>query len=269
MRVFRAEPTVGRAAFLLLLVACEPPPDASEPFNDAAVAALATFDDDDPAELARACEQLEEQIAAELDLTADVSKRSLTPARLTEADVEGIPRPDRDPALALPVALAGLSEWPLHDHDRVALVPDQVGIEPFSESYTRTFLEGEGCFSADCDWLRSENDIVKSNPAMTVPFVLFKDWRSFELSDGRGARASRGWMEEGADGNDDKGRIEQSFAIELWTEQEDGSTLRLLVLWAETTFNPEQDEDLVAVSTRLGMDLLFGNHDDWIAENPE
>jgi hypothetical protein len=76
-------------------------------------------------------------------------------------------------------------------------------------------------------------------------------------------------MKEGADGDDDKGRIEQSFAIELWTEQEDGTTLRLLVLWAETTFNPPQDEDLVAVSTRLGMDMLFNEHDEWISENPE
>lgn len=256
-------------AALVLLFGCDPPPPASEPFNDAAVAALTTFVDDDPAELARAFEQLEAEIAAELDLDGDATKRSLTPERLTEADVADFERPDRDPALALPVALAGRSDWPLADHDRVALVADQVGIEPFAESYTRHFLDGEDCYRTDCDWLRSENEVVKSNPAMTVPFVLFKDWRRFELSDGRAARASSGWMKEGADGDDDKGRIEQSFAIELWTEQEDGTTLRLLVLWAETTFNPPQDEDLVAVSTRLGMDMLFNEHDEWISENPE
>jgi hypothetical protein len=253
---------------LPLLAACDPPPPASEPFNDAAIGALVTFDDDDPAELARAFEQLEDEIADELDLDGDAAARSLTPARLTDADVAGVDHPDRDPSLALPVALAARSAHPLPDHDRIALVADQVDIEPFADAYTRTFLSGEACFSDTCDFLRSSNAVVKSNPAMTVPFTLFKDWRAFELSDGRGARASRGWMEEGADGEDDKGRIEQSFAIELWTEQDDGTTLRLLVLWAETTFNPEQTDDAVQWSTRLGMDMLFSSHDDWIGEHP-
>ncbi len=256
------------APLLVLLSACDPPPPASEPFSDAAVAALMAFDNADSADLARAFEQLEGEIAADLDLDADASQRSLTPARLTEADVEHLEHPERDPARALPVALAGSSDWPLVEHPRVALVADQSDIEPFAESYSRTFLEGESCFLSECAFLRSENHVVKANPAMTVPYVVFKDWRRFELSDGRGALASRGWMKEGADGNDGKGRIEQSFAIELWTEQDDGSTLRLMVLWAETTFDPPQDDDLVVLTTRLGIDLLFASHDDWIAANP-
>ena len=102
---------------------------------------------------------------------------------------------------------------------------------------------------------------------MTVSLVLMKDWRAFDLSDGRAARASRGWMEAGADSSNNDDRIEQSFAIELWTEQTDGSTLRLLVLWAETTFESPKEDDLVVLTTRIGMDALFHEHDDWIEAN--
>jgi len=253
---------------LLLAAGCDSAPQATEPFSDAAIAALGAFDDDDPATLVRAFEQLEgetfDQVAPD---AADFTKRALTPHDLAAADVEGLTRPDRDPALTLPVALAWLSPHPVAEHDRIVMVADQVGIEPFADSYSRTFVDGHDCYPDTCAFLRTSNDMVKDNPEMTVPFTLKKDWRAFVLSDGRPARASRGWMEEGADSTTNADRIEQSFAIELWIEQEDGTTLRLLVLWAETTFESPQDETLVAWTTELGMNELFQNHDGWIVDN--
>lgn len=261
-----------RSSMLLALpfaLACDPPPDASEPFSDAAIAALGAFNDEDPATLVRAFEQLEVEIGESLDLSGDVTLRSLTPADLTEADVADMTHPDRDPGATLPVALAWSSPFAPTEHDRISLISDQVpegedAIEPFAIEYTRTFTAGEDCFPAECEFLRSRNDMTKENPSMTVPLVLMKDWRAFELSDGRAARASRGWMEEGATELEGSDRIEQSYAIELWTEQGDGTTLRLLVLWAETTFEEETADDLVVFTTRIGMDTLFRNHDGWI-----
>lgn len=250
------------------LTACEPPPKASEPFSDAAIAALGAFNDEDPETLSRAFEQLEVEIGESLDLSGDVTVRSLTPADLTEADVADMAHPERDPSLTLPVALAWSSPFGVTEHDPIVLIEDQVGIEPFATEYIRTFTSGDDCFPVDCEFVRSRNDMVKSNIIMgDVPIVLMKDWRAFVLSDGRAARASRGWMEEGADAADGQSRIEQSFAIESWTEQTDGTTLRLLVLWAETTFAEPQDDDVVAVTTRIGMDTLFRNHDEWVEAN--
>ncbi len=217
--------------------------------------------------LITAFEQLEVEVAASLDLGGGIAARSLTPSRLSEADVGGLEHPSRDPALTLPVALAWMSPAALVEHDPLALLVDQVGVEPFASVYVRTFSEGGSCYPADCEFLRSRNEMTKENIEMTVSLVLMKDWRAFDLSDGRAARASRGWMEAGADSSNNDDRIEQSFAIELWTEQTDGSTLRLLVLWAETTFESPKEDDLVVLTTRIGMDALFHEHDDWIEAN--
>lgn len=255
-------------AVVAALAGCDVPPAASDPFNDAAIAALGAFDDEQPDVLVTAFEQLELEVDDSLDLKGGISARSLIPSRLTEADVDGMEHPSRDPALTLPVALAWSSPAAAAEHDPLALLKDQVGVEPFATAYARTFTEGESCYPADCEFLRSRNEMTKENIEMTVSLVLMKDWRAFDLSDGRAARASRGWMEAGADASNNADRIEQSFAIELWTEQTDGSTLRLLVLWAETTFESPKEDDLVMLTTRIGMDTLFHAHDDWIEENP-
>jgi hypothetical protein len=227
------------------------------------------FDDENTSTIAAAFGQLETEIDDDLDLEAtDLSLRSLTPADLAESDVEGVTHPDRDPALALPVALAATSPWPVTEHDRIALLHDVTPTEPNSpDKYDRSFLEGEECYP-DCEFLRSSNDLIKTNPLMTVPFILMKDWRAFELEDGRAARASRGWMEQGASSDDGGVTIQQSYAIEMWLERDEGS-LHLLVLWAETVFeNADYDDALIQDTTRLGMDALFDRHDEWIEENP-
>lgn len=253
-------------SLVLLLTACDAPPPASEPFNDAAIAALANFEEPTPDVLVRATEQLEAEIAADLDLTGDVTKRSLTPDELTEADVDDMDGPERDPGLTLPVALASLSPHAIADHDRIVFLADQAPVEPYAVSYARSFVEGEDCYP-DC-MLRTDNLLTKSSPAMTVTFGLRKDWRAFELSDGRQARVARGWMEEGATAESGDDRIEQSYALELWSEAADGGTLRLLVLWAESVFEPAEADDTVAVFTVIGMDQLFVKHDGWIEANP-
>ncbi len=249
---------------LPLLVACEPPPPATEPFNDAAVAALANFEETTPDVLVRAAEQLEDEIFAELDLDGDTTVRSLTPERLSEADVSDLDGPDRDPALALPVALAARSPHPVTAHDPIVLLPDQTELEPFAVSYLRSFSAGEACYPDDCAFVRTDNAITKDNFVMVMTFDLRKDWRAYALSDGRRARVARGWMEAGATAESGDDRVEQSYALELWTEQDDGTTLRLLVLWAETVMEPASDDTTVALATRLGMNTLFERHDAWI-----
>jgi hypothetical protein len=259
---------LAAAALGLSLAACDPPPAASEPFSDAAVAAFVAFDDDDPDTLARASAQLDEEVLAAVDPEAALfGDRALAPHGLTEADVAGVEHPDRDPALTLPVAVAWRSPFAITEHDPIVLVADQSDIEPFSQSYTRTFLAGEDCYPNDCAFVRSSNAVVKENPAMTVPFTLWKDWRAFDLDDGRAARASRGWMKEGATSLEDADRIEQSYAIELWIAEDGGTTLRVLVLWAETTFAAPTGDDEVVLTTEYGMDRLFQSHDAWIAAN--
>lgn len=247
--------------------ACAAPPDATQTFSDAAVAALIAFDDDDSSTIAAAFAQLEAQIESELDLSsASVLDRSLSPVDLTEADVDNLEHPDRDPALALPVALAFDSDFSCAAHDALALLADHTETEPNSpEKYDRTFQSGLDCYPDSCEFLRAKNDLIKQNPLMVVPMVVMKDWRAFEMADGRAARASRGWMLDPADDVDGRATVQQSFAIELWVDQDQGS-LRLLVLWAETTFpNSEFDDAAVSSTTALGMNDLYTRHDEWLA----
>ena len=93
-----------------------------------------------------------------------------------------------------------------------------------------------------------------------------KDWRAFELEDGRTARAARAWIESPMKDADGGATIQQSFALELWIDREPGC-LRLQVLWAEVTFaSGDFTDEEVASTTLVGIDQVYQRHEEWLGE---
>lgn len=274
-----------RALPLLLLVACgKPPPPANPDFTDAAVYVFRSFDAEE-AELAFGVRALEEQIALSMDVTAeDPRDRALTPGRLTEDDVAHLEHPDVPPGDALPVALAYLSAYPVDEHASLALLVDQTPLEPYSpDFYERSFLAGEDCWvDRTCEVLETWNELVKENFLMTVPYDFYKDYRWVDLGlpdpaevpegeepvnegEPRQAYVARAWQKESFTGEGGNVTLVQSYSIEIWVPQDDGGTLRMLSLWSQTDGIPA-GEDLVAATTRAGIDDNMNAHEDHLAD---
>ena len=266
---------------ILLLAACgKAPPPANPEFSDAAVYVFRAFDADE-AELAFGVRALEEQILLGMDVTAEDPKdRALTPSALTEEDVAHLEHPGADPGAALPVALAYLSAFPPEEHAALALIVDQTPLEPYSpDYYERSFLSGDDCWLDQGCVLETWNDLVKKNALMEVPYDFYKDYRWVDLGlpdpadvDGvagepRHAFVSRAWQKESFSGEAGNVHLVQSFSIEVWIPQEDGQTLRMLSLWSQTDFDGfTPGEDLVAATTRAGIDDNMNAHEDFLED---
>lgn len=276
----------------LPLLACKAAPPAANPeFNDALAYAFRSFEGDQ-ADLAFAVRSLEEQVYLSVDVEADNSNdRALTPASLSEEDVADVDHPSRDPGLCIAVAVAGLSSHPVDRHAELQLLSDQTPIEPYSpDQYDRTFLEGEDCWlGGACEYLRTENDLVKDNFLMTIPYVLYKDFRWVDLDlpdpadvaegeeavnegEPRWAVVARAWTTEAAEGESGANTIHQSYTVEMWvprdgggfvrqggesnadggewtSDSEGGGVLRMLALWTETELGGLNIDDDTVANT--------------------
>lgn len=271
---------------LLLLLACRPAAPTNPAFDEAASFALQSFDEEDGVNLAFAVRAIEADIAADIDLDDGLLDRSRTPQDLDALAAQSFPQvPDRDPAACLGVSVAHLSPHGLDDHVRVQLLEDQTPIEPASkDKYDRIVLEGGDCFAErDCTFLRTENQLIKDNAVMTLDYTLWKDLRWVDLGlpdpadvpEGetpvsetpRWALVGRSWISEPAEATDGGASIMQSYSVEVWVPQDQGTT-RMMALWSETVFEGDGfDEDLVAGTTRSGIQGIFDAGDDWVDEN--
>ncbi|MFK7929833.1 MAG: hypothetical protein AB8H79_16690 [Myxococcota bacterium] len=249
-------------------------------------------DDEDIAPMLRG---LETQTYLSLELDGGVVPRSLEPELLTEDNVAEFTRPDRDLTLALPMAVARLSEFSGEDHNGIVMMPDQVPVEPYSpDLYDRSFVEGQDCYlDRSCVAVRTVNDLIKKNALMEVRYTMHKDFRWVDMSDDdtpRWATIARSWVEESATGDSGKATIQQAFTIEYTiprdgrgfslstietedppTHDSDGTgTIRLQALWSETTFEGISIGDTMVKGTiRAGIDKNFEAADDFLAEQDE
>jgi len=238
---------VAASLLVALLCGCQASPPANPSFNDAIQFAFREFETEEPARLAFALRQLEREVYLAVDVSdEDDLDRSLSPAGLTEDDLVGLEHPERDPGLAIPIAVAKLSEFMLSDHQRLPLLADQRPIEPGSPTfYERSFLEGDSCWlesshnsssgdsgdELNCHFLRTLNNLTKENVLLTITYVLSKDYRWVDLAlpepaaevdpeaaveEPRWAFVARSWTRERAANDEDNRSIEQSYSFEVW-----------------------------------------------------
>jgi len=267
---------------LILLSACSVE-RANPEFDDAAVLALLEFTAEDPVNLAYAVRQIEADVRT-YPLDGQLADRAFEPIELSDDDVATFENvPERDPALCLPVAVGHLSPHAVDDHVRVQLLEDQTPIEPASpDHYERIVLEGADCWAdRECEFLVTENPLTKQNAVMTLTYTLWKDlrWVDLNLPDpadvGEGEAAvnegeerwglvGRSWIAEETVA-DEGTSILQSYSLEVWVPDAEG-TVRMMALWSET--DSSFGEDVIAGTTRSGIDGIFSSADDWIEDNP-
>jgi hypothetical protein len=279
---------IARTMGLAGLLACSSaPPEADAGFTDA-LRWLFANQGDAGADLGAGLRELEAQTYSDMDLSAsNVNDRALRPGRLRASDVRGLERPERPLGAALPVAVAGLSDFDLDAHARLQLLADQRPVEPYSpDKFDRTFQEGADCWaSRGCDALRTTNDLIKKNLLMEVPYWFYKDFRWVDLAEDGPARwgfLARSWTTEVFSGDKENAWIQQSYTVEVWIPRDGrgyrdegapadsagGGALRLLALWSETTFDGLQvSDDLVIKTTRGGIDSNFRAVEDYLAES--
>ena len=234
------------AAFVLTSACAKAPPPADPEFSDALTYLFTSFESE-PANLAFAMRNLEEQVYLGMDVDADKEQdRALQPEYLKEKDVANLEHPkDRDIALALPVAVAGASIHGVNDHMALQLAVDHKPWEPGSPNhYVRKFLDGDDCWGdRDCTELRTDNELTKENFLMTVEYTFFKDFRWVDMNlpapsevpdgeeaintgDERWTYVGRSWTPKSFEGESGKAWIHQSFTIEIWIPRDGGGFVR-------------------------------------------
>jgi hypothetical protein len=218
------------------------------------------FDNEDPAVMEAGVTNLAVLMDA-VDYEASTVDRSTIPAHLEAVDVERLTRPpetfiDR----TVDVSVSYLSRHTVSDHIGFT-DEDQLPAEPTAVEYTRDVLEGD-CFAAgDCDHLRTFNDLTRENGLFSVRFDLFKDFRAMQTDDGRDVMVSWAWTEESFLAHVGTAHLKQSWTLDVWLEK-DGGAERLRVNWAETTFDPPVEDDVVRNTTRGGIQDALEAADD-------
>ncbi len=287
-------------------IACQAPPQADPEFSDAAQFAFREFDTEEPARLAFAIRALEEQVYLSLDLEAEAPiDRWMAQEHLTESDVETIDHPDFPVDEGLPVAVGNLSEYPPLDHSPYLILEDQTGTEPGGPAYSRVVdTDGRGWPTADCEWLRTTNQVTKQNLLLSVEYELFKDYRWIDLNlpdpstvpegepivnEGptRMAIAARSWTDQVWVGNNGVNEIQLSFSFEVWaprdgggyirldedvnvddgtwtTDSTGGGSLRLMALWSRTNLNDDFEDTAIQTVIRNGIDDIFVAQEEYL-----
>jgi hypothetical protein len=258
---------LGLLSACAALSACKAPPVAPVELGELSRYVYRTQADDEDV-VAAGIENLDAFLAGQ-DLTAELLDRSWTLPDLTDEDVAGVERPDRDVGLAAGVAVAYESVWPVVDHARVQSEADQTPFEPTAkEHYDRVFvdIDDPACFPArTCDQMSTVNDATRNNILMKVTFELFKDFRWVDLSDGRGAVVARSWFKEPFPGEGGKVVLQQTFSIDVWIDQAGDKSWRYQAVWSESE-GITQDEGLILGTVKFATDEIFRTADEKIGE---
>ena len=246
-------PTIVFFPLLLGLLACKHPVEAPTELDELARFLLREFEVEDPAGLEAGVANLRPLLEQAPD-----EGWSLEPLDL--ADLNDLDPPDgRDPADCGGLAVVYTSPYGVDDHVTLMLQTDLTPGSPTAESYERSFSEGQDCFElAACEFLRTENDIFRSNLLMSMGFTLYEDYRW--VGD---AVLSRNWLAESAHGDEDSNHLWQDWEIEAWLPTDDGGTLRLWAMWTEAEY-AGVSEQMAEVSGRAGLISAMEAQDDWI-----
>lgn len=257
-----------RPGLFLLLAACKAPPEAPADLGELSRYLYREWDAEDP-EVVRVGLQNLVDFLSDKDLTGSVNDRSWTLPDLTDEDVAGISRPDRDISAVVGVSVAFESAWPVEDHANVQIQADQRPYEPTApDHYDRSFVDPTDptCFPDQaCDRLVTFNEATRQNILMKVTFELFKDFRAVPMEEGW-AFIARSWFEQSWPGDDGKVMLYQSYSTDLWIGRDD-KTWRFQSLWSESDLGIAASEETVVATVKVATDGIYERVDAEIAES--
>lgn len=257
------------------LCACKPLPDAPRELSELSTYLYRSFEDEDPDVLTAGMNNLASYFE-DLNFDQDWDNLAYTVADLTEEDIEGVERPDRDPADCLPVGLVSASNHKPSRQAKVIVLKDQSPVEPNSpEHYKRSFMEPESpaCFpDGECELLRTDNDIIKDNALMTIPYTMRKDYRWVDMTvkDGDDELETQGilarsWCDKVAYSEDGDTTVYQSFSIDVFLPRGKSQGIRYMTLWSET--DAGVGDDVMQYTLKGGMHQLFEATEEYLDEH--
>mgnify|MGYP000955720708 FL=1 len=209
------------------------------------------WDNKDPAVMRAGLLTLEKTLLAKkLGPDGAGDERLMRLQSIRREDITVSPWPsDRDPAKTLGYAVTRQSKWPVDDFARVQADPDQLAVEPTATAYTRTFVEptDPSCLvGAACSTIRTSNDLTRENATLKITYTLKKDFRWFDLGDGRRALVGRAWEPMSFRGA--TGAILQSFTIDIFLPRPGDVTWRYQSTFSEQEISiATTDEVQIAV----------------------
>ncbi len=263
---------------VIALVGCKPPPEAPTELDELSAYLFRNWETEEPGVLEVGMYNMQQHFAG-LDLDTDYHDLSFQLEVLSDDDIVDVNAPaGTDPADCLGVGLVTGSAFSPEDHAVAITQADQTPLEPNSrDKYDRIFLDptDPACFlTRDCLVLRTNNDLIKKNSLMEIPYEMIKDFRWVELSeegepgtDTWGILA-RTWIEEAGVGESGNNTIEQSYSVDVFLPGADASwgAYRYMGLWSESTGSVD-DPEIVMNVTLWGMDDLFSETEKWLEEN--
>jgi len=260
----------GWSIALVLASGCEPPPEAPTELSELSGYLFEHWEDEEDTARAQGLQNLYD-FFRDVDLSQDYADLSYALDPLTE-DLIDVPHPGRDTSGQLPVGLVTGSAYRPATHAEVIILTDQSPVEPNSpDTYARTFTEptDPSCFPGQgCDLVRSDNEIVKDNLIMTIPYDMAKDFRWVQIridEQDDWAILGRSWCEEVAVGEQGNTSIDQSFSIDVFLPH-DGGGMRYMALWSESTV-PGVEDDVIQGTIKLGMHQIFDATEEYLEEN--
>ncbi len=269
----------------IALFGCKPPPDLIDETTDDVSDTDASLDEASLADvlplLYRDAEQplarvqeLVEVLERELgDQGVDVAnedraKREFTLTHLPNDMLgEVVPPEGADPEAQVSVVVFGRSTHGRAGAIEVQLLPNQVCIESNTTVYyRRVFSTDTDCFEAGtCEWVRSVAEVRKELSILESGWYDFhKDFRRFELADGREVLLARGWIPE-VYPLEKGGFAYQTYSLEVWLER-DGALDRTYALWGQLDIGLGDDAmlDLTADALHENME----RQDAWVSDTP-
>jgi|GEM_PF-673674 len=259
------------AALIAHLAGCAPPPEAPTELSDLSRYLYREYNHEDPRVMQAGAANMFDFLST-LDLDGERLDRSFEPEDLQEEDVFDIDRPDRPLENCGPISIGGTSRHGIEAHALLMTQPDQTDAEASATFYDRTFpeLSDPSCFvNRECDLLVTVNDAERQNALLTVQFTLFKNFRWVEVLDEDGehdrwAIVARSWFDREWEGAQGENALLQSYASDLWFEDDDGTVWRYQSLWSESRITPEPDPNIVLGVLRASIDGSFDRADNAI-----
>lgn len=251
--------------FLLLTLACEPPPQAPADLAELALYLFENFDSDLDA-VAAGVPVMRDFLAA-VDPALDIAERAVTLPVLSPDRLGGAPEtPGADAAVQVPVAVLWTSRQSLADHFLLNVDPNQVCIDSGSSVFHwRTFLTDPDCFAdQSCERLATTAEIRREEAIADFWYDYDTDVRRLDV-DGDDYLVSRGWLPQAAVSDGGEASFHQSYMLDvrMADPQVPGQTLRFYGIWSSLDMTGVTD-DLYSLLIRNGIQDSYESADDFV-----
>lgn len=203
----------------------------------------------------------------EANIDSDQAKDGFALTPLDPESIAEVTHPARNPDQLLGATGAARSRFPIADHAGYIVLEDQVFSNPGTYlAYTRDIVEGDpDAFVAGSGLIRTDNAVTTSSLGIDIPYLLNKDYRWVDATDGTRAILARSWVETRSCNEGGGNCLEQSYSIDLFLAHTETETWRMTATWSEITTTLPVTEELLTATLAIGIQNVFRHSDAFLA----